>query len=139
MAKSTGYDPATVISEGRAVLGVEFGSTRIKATLIGPDHRPIAAGAHNWENQLTDGIWTYPLDEAWNGLASAFADLSSDVKKQYGATLSSIAAAGFSGMMHGYVALDADDNLLVPFRTWRNNITGEAAATLSRLFHFPIA
>lgn len=139
MAKTSGYDPATVISEGKAVLGVEFGSTRIKATLIGPDYRPIAAGAHNWENQLTDGIWTYPLDEAWSGLAGAFADLSADVKKQYGATLSSIAAAGFSGMMHGYVALDADDNLLVPFRTWRNNITGEAAHTLSSVFNFPIA
>ena len=138
MAQTREYNPADVISEGKAVLGVEFGSTRIKATLIGPDYRPIASGSHTWENQLKDGIWTYPMEEAWSGLAAAFSDLTADVKKQYGVQLSQLAAAGFSGMMHGYIPLDKDDNLLVPFRTWRNNITEVASTELSELFQFPI-
>ncbi len=138
MPQNKEYNPADVISQGKAVLGVEFGSTRIKATLIGPDYRPIASGSHTWENQQVDGIWTYPLEEAWSGLAAAFSDLASDVKNQYGAQISQIAGAGFSGMMHGYIALDKDDNLLVPFRTWRNNITEVASTELSELFQFPI-
>ncbi|MEX2442804.1 MAG: FGGY-family carbohydrate kinase [Alkalispirochaeta sp.] len=138
MAHTASYEPATVISEGQAVVGVELGSTRIKATLIGPDHQPLAAGSYGWENKQENGVWTYPLEEAWTGLAGAFSDLAADVKKQYGVELASAAAAGFSGMMHGYLAFDADGNLLVPFRTWRNNITGEASEKLGDLFQFPI-
>lgn len=139
MSKAKGSDPAQVVKEGQGILGVEFGSTRIKATLIGPDHKPIESGSHTWENKLEDGVWTYPLEEAWSGLASAYSDLRSNVKKHTGVELGGLAAGGFSGMMHGYIALDKDDNLLVPFRTWRNNITAEASGELSTLFQFPIA
>ncbi len=132
------YDPAGLIAEGGAVLGVELGSTRIKATLIGPDFRPLAAGSHGWENRQEDGVWTYPLDEVWTGLAACFADLAGDVKRQYGTAVSQVAAAGFSGMMHGYLAFDEAGELLVPFRTWRNNITGQASEELGSLFGFPI-
>ena len=135
--KST-YDPARIIADGEAIMGVELGSTRIKATLIGPDHRPLAAGSHGWENQLVDGIWTYPLEEAWSGLSACFADLTADVDRTFGVSLTACAAAGFSGMMHGYLALDDEGQLLVPFRTWRNNITGEASKRLTRLFSFPV-
>jgi sugar (pentulose or hexulose) kinase len=132
------YDAAELIADGNAILGVELGSTRIKATLIGPDHQPLAAGSHGWENQQQDGIWTYPIDEVWTGLAACFADLLADVRKQYNVTLSGAAAAGFSGMMHGYLPFDGDGTLLVPFRTWRNNITGSASEELGKLFGFPI-
>jgi len=128
-----------LIDQGNAVLGVELGSTRIKATLIGPDYKPLASGSHGWENQQEDGIWTYPMDEVWGGIASCFADLASDVSSRYGVNLTRVAAAGFSGMMHGYVALDADGNLLVPFRTWRNNITEHASEELTGLLDYPIA
>jgi len=138
VAQTAAYEPATVIAEGEAVVGVELGSTRIKATLIGPDHRPLAAGSYGWENTQKNGVWTYPLEEAWTGLAGAFSDLAADVKQQYGVELASAAAAGFSGMMHGYLVFDADGNLLVPFRTWRNNITGKASEKLGDLFQFPI-
>lgn len=132
------YDPGQVITEGNAILGIELGSTRMKATLIGPDYQPLAAGSHGWENRQTDGIWTYSLDEAWNGLSACYTDLAGDVVSKYGVDLSRVAAIGISGMMHGYLAFDENENLLVPFRTWRNNITGQAAAELSELFGFPI-
>src|SRR6056297_1862833 len=122
-----------LIDQGNAVLGVELGSTRIKATIIGPDYKPLASGSHGWENQQADGIWTYPMDEVWSGIASCFADLASEVSSRYGVNITRVAAAGFSGMMHGYVALDADGNLLVPFRTWRNNITEHASEELTGL------
>ncbi len=127
-----------LIESGRAVLGIEFGSTRIKAVLVDEAHRPIASGAHDWENQLADGIWTYSLDAVWGGLQDCYGKLSEDVKKTYGVCITKLAAIGFSGMMHGYMPFDAKGELLVPFRTWRNTITGEAAAELTREFQFNI-
>lgn len=138
MSDSGSNQTKHVIENGEAVLGIELGSTRIKATLIGPDFLPIANGSHAWENHLVDGIWTYSMEDVWTGLKECFADLRKDVKRQYGTELAGIAAAGFSGMMHGYIALDENDNLLVPFRTWRNNITGEASEELTRVFDFPV-
>lgn len=128
-----------LIEQGKAVLGVELGSTRIKATIIGADYKPLASGSHGWENQLVDGIWTYPMDGVWEGIASCFADLADDTSSRYGVKLNRLAAAGVSGMMHGYVALDAEGNLLVPFRTWRNNITAQASEALTDLLDYPIA
>jgi sugar (pentulose or hexulose) kinase len=122
------------IVAGRTALGIELGSTRIKACLVGPDLAPVAAGAHAWENELADGRWTYSLDAVRAGLAGAFADLAADVRTRYEVPLTSIGALGVSAMMHGYLAFDADDELLVPFRTWRNTSTGPAAARLTELF-----
>ena len=129
---------AGLITSGEAILGLELGSTRIKSILISPDGRPLASGAYGWENQLVDGIWTYDLDEVWKGVSGCFADLKVNVKKTYGVNLSQFAAGGFSGMMHGYLVLDNSDQLLTPFRTWRNNITGEASKSLTQLFNYPI-
>lgn len=126
------------IENGRAVLGIEFGSTRIKAVLVDEEHAPIASGAHEWENQLADGIWTYSLDMIWAGLRDCYAKLAADVKTRYGVTLTKLSAIGFSGMMHGYMPFDAAGELLVPFRTWRNTITGEAAEALTKEFSFNI-
>jgi len=129
---------AELIARGQAVLGIEFGSTRIKGVLIDREGENLASGSHGWENRLEGGIWTYGLDEAWAGLASCYASLAEDVRRRYGVPLAKAAACGFSGMMHGYVALGKDGELLTPFRTWRNNITGEAAAKLTGLFDFAI-
>jgi len=126
------------ITSGKTALGIEFGSTRIKAVLIGEDHSPIAAGSYTWENQFVNGIWTYDIEEVWTGLQACYQDLSADVVEKYGVQLTTIGSLGFSGMMHGYMAFDQDGNLLVPFRTWRNTITGEAAEKLSDLFKFNI-
>lgn len=124
------------IESGKAILGIEFGSTRIKAVLIDQDHKPIAQGAHQWENQLVDGLWTYSLDAIWDGLQDCYAQLRADVRRQYDTEIEQLAAIGFSAMMHGYMAFDSEQQLLVPFRTWRNTNTGEAAAKLSALFKF---
>ncbi len=126
------------IESGRAVLGLEFGSTRIKAVLIDEDSKPIAQGAHDWENRLEDGIWTYRLEDIWTGLQDCYGRLAEDVQHQYGVTIKRLAAMGFSGMMHGYMAFDKAGELLVPFRTWRNTITGDAAAALTEKFQFNI-
>ena len=126
------------IEEGNTILGIELGSTRIKAVLIDANHQPIASGGHAWENQYEDGIWTYSLEDVWAGLQDCFKDLSKTVSDQYSTTLQTVGALGFSGMMHGYLAFDQDDNLLVPFRTWRNTITGQAATELMELFQFSI-
>ena len=126
------------IQNANTYLGIEFGSTRIKAVLIGEDFSPIAAGNHDWENRLENGIWTYTLDDVWNGIQDAYANLKSDVKEKYGETLTNIGGIGISAMMHGYLAFDKEDNLLVPFRTWRNTITGEASEELTKLFNFAI-
>ena len=128
----------SAILEHKTALGLEFGSTNIKAVLIGPDHSPIASGSHGWENQLVNGIWTYSLDAVWSGLQDAYAKLAADVLNQYGVVLTSVGALGFSAMMHGYLPFDKDGGLLVPFRTWRNTITGEAAEELTALFKFNI-
>ena len=126
------------IAQGRCCLGIELGSTRIKAVLIGPDHAPVASGDHGWENRLEDGVWTYHMEDVWTGLQDAYAKLRADVKERYGVELTAMAAMGFSAMMHGYVALDKEDRLLVPFRTWRNTITGQAAQLLTERFQFNI-
>ncbi len=126
----------TVIDHGMAYLGIELGSTRIKASLIDPEGRPLASGAHGWENRLVDGIWSYDLADAWKGIAACYADLAADVATRYQTSITKLAAMGFSGMMHGYLVLDRDDNLLVPFRTWRNNITGVAAGILTERLQF---
>ena len=122
----------------RAVIGIEFGSTRIKAVLMDENHLPVASGSYDWENQFVDGIWTYSMDEIHKGMHECYADLARDVKEQFGTDLTKVGALGISGMMHGYLPFDAEGNLLVPFRTWRNTITGEAAAKLTELFGFNI-
>ena len=127
-----------VIDRGQTSLGIELGSTRIKAVLIGDDHSPIASGDHAWENKLVDGVWTYSLEDVWNGLQSCYRSLCEDVQNKYGRTLTRVGSIGISAMMHGYLAFDSSDNLLVPFRTWRNTITEEAAAELTSLFDFNI-
>ncbi len=124
----------TWITAGRTSLGIELGSTRIKACLIGPDHAVLATGGHDWENQLVDGVWTYPLDAVWVGLQGAVAALLADCERRYGVRPTNLGALGVSAMMHGYLAFDAAGDVLVPFRTWRNTSTGRAAAALSELF-----
>ena len=126
------------IESGKTALGIEFGSTRIKAVLIDKNHEPLASGSYDWENSYDNGVWTYPLDEVWTGLRGAFAALKKNVLEKYGVKLTTVGALGISGMMHGYLAFDANGNQLAPFRTWRNTITTEAAEKLSALFDFNI-
>jgi len=126
------------IEQGKAVLGLELGSTRIKAVLIGADHAPIASGDHTWENRLENGVWTYHLDDVWTGIQDAYANLCRDVEEKYGAKLTKLAALGFSAMMHGYLPFDASGNAICEFRTWRNTMTGEAAEELTELLGFNI-
>jgi sugar (pentulose or hexulose) kinase len=131
-------DVREAIESGRTALGIECGSTRIKAVLIGEDHAPIASGGHEWENRYEDGIWTYSLEDVWSGLQDCWRKLSSEVSEKYRIPLRTIGAIGFSAMMHGYMAFDEKGNLLVPFRTWRNTVTGQAAEKLTELFEFNI-
>ncbi len=126
------------IAAGRTALGIELGSTRIKAVLTGPDHQPIAVGGHAWENQFVDRSWTYSLDAVWAGLQDCYAGLAADVQSRYGIELTTVGALGISAMMHGYLAFDADDALLTPFRTWRNTSTGPASEQLSTEFGYNI-
>lgn len=126
------------IEGGKTVLGIEFGSTRIKAVLIGGDHTPLASGSHEWENRYEDGLWTYSLDAVWTGLQESYRNLCNEVLEKYDIPLRTIGAIGFSGMMHGYMAFDEDGNLLVPFRTWRNTNAGQATKELTELFQFNI-
>ena len=120
------------------VLGIELGSTRIKGVLIDENHNVIASGSHGWENNLTDGVWTYELADAVAGVQACFADLKQDAETKFGKKLTRVAAIGVSGMMHGYLVFDKAGNQLAPFRTWRNTITGPAAAELTELFKFNI-
>jgi len=129
---------AEAIKNGRAVIGIEFGSTRIKAVLIGEDHSPLASGVHDWQNEMLDGVWTYSLDNVRKGLQECFADLMKNVEEAYGIKLETAAAIGISAMMHGYLAFDENDGQLVPFRTWRNTMTEEAADKLTEEFSFNI-
>ena len=131
-------DTKSIIESGKAILGIEFGSTRIKAVLIDPENKPIAQGSHIWENQLVDGLWTYSIEAIWNGLQDCYSDLRANVKEQYGTEIETLGAIGISAMMHGYMAFNANDEILVPFRTWRNTNTGMAAAALSEAFVFNI-
>lgn len=133
---STPDETAAAISSGRTALGIELGSTRIKACLVDA-HDPtvvLATGSHEWENQLVDGLWTYSLDDVWGGLQAAYADLVRAVEHRHGIRPSTFGAIGVSAMMHGYLAFDAEGELLVPFRTWRNTNTGSAAAELTARF-----
>lgn len=131
-------DVKSAITNGKTVLGIEFGSTRIKAVLIDENNAPIASGSHDWENGYVDGIWTYSLEDIWSGLQDSYRNMAADVKQQYGVALEKIGAIGFSGMMHGYMVFDKEEKLLVPFRTWRNNITGQASEELTKLFQYHI-
>lgn len=126
------------IKQGKTYLGIEFGSTRIKAVLIDDTFAPIAAGSREWENRYENGVWTYSLDDIIGGLQSCYASLAENVKERYGVAPETYGAMGISGMMHGYMAFDKEDKLLVPFRTWRNTITEQAAAELSEAFKFNI-
>ena len=129
---------AQFISAGEAVFGLELGSTRIKAVLIGADGTPLASGSYDWENRLENNVWTYHLEDVWTGLQTAYRSLADAVEAQYGVKLTKLKALGFSAMMHGYLAFDKDDNLLVPFRTWRNTMTEQAANELTARFGFNI-
>ena len=131
---SSQADLRTMIDAGHTALGIEFGSTRIKAVLTGEDHRPIAVGVHEWENQYDEGVWTYPLQSVWAGVQQAFASLAADVRARCGTELRTTGALGVSAMMHGYLAFDAAGELLVPFRTWRNTTTQQASDELSEAF-----
>ena len=126
------------IQQGKAILGIEFGSTRIKAVLVDQENNPIAQGSHEWENQLVDGLWTYSVEAIWYGLQDCYADLRKDVMAKYDCEIEILAAIGFSAMMHGYMAFNKQQNILVPFRTWRNTNTAKAAAELSELFVYNI-
>ena len=126
------------IEQGRTTLGIELGSTRIKAVLADENLKPIAMGNHDWENRLENNIWTYSLEDAWSGLQDCYADLAASVKEKYGTELTTIGSIGFSAMMHGYLAFDKEEELLVPFRTWRNTMTGEASRKLTEIFAFNI-
>ncbi len=126
------------IQDGKACLGIEFGSTRIKAVLIDENNEPLASGSHSWENRYEQGMWTYSKEDIWNGLQGCYSSLATNVREKYGVDIIELAAIGFSGMMHGYMVFDENDELMVPFRTWRNTITGEAAELLTREFNFNI-
>ena len=129
-------DAKSTIETGKAILGIELGSTRIKAVLVGEDNAPIASGSHEWENRLDNGVWTYTLEDIWTGLQDCYRDLAVDVKKQYDVELTTVGALGFSAMMHGYMVFDKAGEQLVPFRTWRNTMTEQAAKELTELFRF---
>ena len=127
-----------VIDSGKTALGIEFGSTRIKAVLVGENSELLALGTHDWENRLENNIWTYSLEDIWSGLQDCYANLVKDVKAKYNLELTTFGSLGFSAMMHGYMAFDQQDELLVPFRTWRNTITEESSRILTEEFQFNI-
>ena len=127
-----------LIESGSTVLGIELGSTRIKAVLIDANYLPLASGSFEWENQYESGVWTYSLDNVWKGLQESYQNLRKEVYEKYGVTLKSVGALGFSAMMHGYLAFDKNGHLLTPFRTWRNTMTGQAAEKLTDIFQFNI-
>lgn len=131
-------DAKSTIEAGKAILGIELGSTRIKAVLIDQENKPIAQGSHTWENQLVDGLWTYSIEAIWSGLQDCYADLRTNVKNADGIEIETLAAIGVSAMMHGYMPFNKKEEILVPFRTWRNTNTGRAAAALSELFVYNI-
>ena len=126
------------IIANKTALGIEFGSTRIKAVLVDDKNQPIASGAHEWENRYENGVWTYSLEDIWTGIQDCYQDMARDVKAKYDIELESVGAFGVSAMMHGYMPFNKEGELLVPFRTWRNNITGEASEKLMELFNYNI-
>ena len=127
-----------VIESGKAVLGIEFGSTRIKGVVCDEAGTVLAMGGFGWENSLKDGIWTYSEEEIFAGLKACYADTAKDIENKYGIKVKRFAGIGISAMMHGYLAFDSNEKLLVPFRTWRNTITGEAAEKLTKEFNYNI-
>lgn len=131
-------DIAKLIADGLAVLGIELGSTRIKAVLVDGNNNTIASGSHTWENRFIDGVWTYYLSDVKEGLQSCYKDLCEDVNKKYGVKIKNIKSMCFSAMMHGYLVFDKNDNQLAEFRTWRNTMTGAAAEELTQLSSFNI-
>ncbi len=133
-----GMEFKDAILMGKTTLGIELGSTRIKAVLVNEENEPIASGSHDWENQYVDNIWTYHLDDIWKGVQDSYTQMANDVKTKYGVELTTIGAIGFSAMMHGYMAFDEKEELLVPFRTWRNTITGPASEELTKVFQYQI-
>lgn len=126
------------IINGKTALGIEFGSTRIKAVLVDDKNNLIGIGGHSWENKYENGVWTYSLDDIWGGLQDCYSQLAQNVKDKYGVTIETVGSIGFSAMMHGYMAFDKEGELLVPFRTWRNSTTGEAAEKLIEVFQYNI-
>lgn len=143
MAQEQGLDDrialtAEKIRAGKTSLGIEFGSTRIKAVLIDDTYTTIAAGDYGWASHLEDGLWSYSQEEIWTGLQTAYAALAEDVENAYGEKLTRVGRIGFSAMMHGYLAFDKNGELLVPFRTWQNTNTSEAHEKLSELFQYNI-
>lgn len=128
---------STVVN-GKAVLGIELGSTRIKAVLVNEKNQPIASGSHEWENQLVNNIWTYSEEAIWAGIQDSYRDMVRDVKEKYGVPVKKLAAIGFSAMMHGYMPFNSEGELLVPFRTWRNTMTEKASEELTELFQYHI-
>ena len=126
------------ILANKTALGIEFGSTRIKVVLVDDKNQPIASGGHEWENRYENGVWTYSLDDIWTGIQDCYQDMARDVKAKYDIELESVGAFGVSAMMHGYMPFNKEGELLVPFRTWRNNITGEASEKLMELFNYNI-
>lgn len=129
---------AEYIASGKGILGIELGSTRIKAVLIDGEHRPAAMGVQDWENRLENGVWTYRLADVWEGIQAAYRNLKRDVAEKYGVELTKLAGLGVSAMMHGYLPFDGAGKQLAPFRTWRNTMTGQAARELSELLGFNI-
>ena len=129
---------AKTIAQGKTFLGIELGSTRIKAVLLDDHYMPVASGSFTWENRFENGYWTYHLDEVWSGIQACYADLKGNVRNLYGVLLTHFSAIGISGMMHGYLPFDASGNQLAPFRTWRNTTTGQAADELTALFGFNV-
>jgi sugar (pentulose or hexulose) kinase len=138
VVKDAIMDVKQAIVENKTALGIELGSTRIKAVLIDENYAPIASGVYDWENRLEDGVWTYHLDDVWKGLQGSFRNLADDVQKRYGVQLATGGAVGISAMMHGYMPFNKSGDLLVPFRTWRNTTTEKAAAALTGEFQFNI-
>lgn len=128
----------TLIEDGNIYIGIEFGSTRIKAVMTDAEGHVLASGGKTWENKLENGIWIYKKEQIYSGLQDCYANLLSDVKSKYGTVIKKVKAFGISGMMHGYIALDKDKNILAPFRTWRNNITQKESSFLTELFNFNI-
>ena len=128
----------SAVLSGKTTLGIEFGSTKIKAVLLTEEFTPAASGSHDWQSSYQNGVWTYALDDVWSGLQSCYRSLVLDVERRYGVQLTKIGCIGFSAMMHGYLPFDRDGKLLTPFRTWQNTITGAASAELSENFQFNI-
>ena len=131
-------DAKNAIESGKAILGIELGSTRFKAVLTDPSGKPIAQGSHEWENKLVDGLWTYSTDDVWHGMRQCYESLQADVRRLYDTDIENLAAIGVSAMMHGYLPFDKEGRILTPFRTWRNTNTGQAAKKLSDLFVYNI-